>query len=195
MSQYKKEVKSFKKLLNDINLKFKSYDIDKKECDRLNHIYVDVYRHARKKNQSHKAALDYCFKVYERQVSKKLKNIVLTIQTGKSMKSKNENLRHIIRSLISEGDVVDLSKFRPEATEVIESEDEITALIKDFYENLSIIDIPKDHKFEDLVTTIKAAMDDYFEFDDNEFDDDDDISDSDRRFLDFMNMNPGDDLD
>jgi len=107
---------------------------------------------------------------------------------------KINNLRNIIKELISEGDLVDLSKHRimPSTNVNIEREDELSQLIEEFYEKINQINIPQYHKFEDLATTIKVAMDDYFMPDDNELDDN--ISDSERlRFLDYMKSE--DDLD
>lgn len=96
-----------------------------KEVKRFTEIYTTVYRHARSKGQSHKAALTYCFNVYTMYAPKHLSKIVKEKQDA-MLTIRSKTLREIIRhELVSmrEGEVVNLNTYkRQTALDPVESD-------------------------------------------------------------------------
>jgi hypothetical protein len=82
-----------------------------KEHKRFKEIYTTVYRHARKKGQSHKDALKYCWNVYSSQAPNAERAIIKKV-TGRKMKLNKQNLRQMILKEMLEGDIVNMSDFK-----------------------------------------------------------------------------------
>jgi len=85
-----------------------------KEHKRFSEIYSTVYHHARKKGQTHNAALDYCWNVYAEQAPKTEKRIIKNIVSPK-MKLNKQDLRQMIIREMVEGDVINMSDFKQKA--------------------------------------------------------------------------------
>ena len=88
-----------------------------KEKKRLKDVYRTVYAHAKKKGQSHRQALSYCFNVYSMRAPEKYQKIIKTEQ-DLAMSTKKTGIREIIRyelSNLAEGDVVDFSSSKQQA--------------------------------------------------------------------------------
>lgn len=88
-----------------------------KELRRFKEIYQTVYRHARKKGQTHKQALNYCWNVYSEQAPHKEKSIVRNALRNANMITKNKLRDMIIQEMrqVSEGDVIQMSDYVPPA--------------------------------------------------------------------------------
>jgi hypothetical protein len=87
-----------------------------KELKRFEEIYTTVYRHARKKGQSHKDALKYCWNVYSSQAPDTERSIIKKV-TGPKMKLNKQNLRQMIIREMLEGDVINMSDFKQKTIE------------------------------------------------------------------------------
>ena len=87
-----------------------------KELKRFEEIYTTVYRHARKKGQSHKDALKYCWNVYSSQAPN-AESAIIKKATGRKMKLNKQNLRQMIIREMLEGDVVNMSDFKQKTIE------------------------------------------------------------------------------
>jgi hypothetical protein len=88
-----------------------------KEKKRLREVYKTVYKHARSKGQSHRAALTYCFNVYTMHAPKHLSKIVKEAQDT-MMLIRSKSLKEMIRQELMnmrEGDVVNLDAYKKQS--------------------------------------------------------------------------------
>ena len=93
--------------------------LSRKKCSQKEHkrfaeIYSTVYHHAKKKGQTHNAALDYCWNVYAEQAPEAEKRIIKNIVRPK-MKLNKHNLRQMIIKEMVEGDVINMADFKQKA--------------------------------------------------------------------------------
>lgn len=181
----RKELALFHSLVNKITSALRKEEAEKKEIDRLQHIYADVYHHAKLKGQTHDESVKYCFNVYKRQAPDNLKDVVIDIHAkdDKVRKTRKSKLREMIRSIITEGDVIDLAPYLPKSLPANLPEDGLSSLIEDFYNQLSDINIPTTHEHANFAQYLLEIMDNYFigDQENNDFEYDD--SDSSRKFV------------
>jgi CRISPR/Cas system endoribonuclease Cas6 (RAMP superfamily) len=84
-----------------------------KELDRFVEIYTTVYRHAKKKGQSHKQALNYCWNVYSEQAPDSFKRIIKkALRKERKMKLERTDLRKMIMKEMLEGEVIKLADYQ-----------------------------------------------------------------------------------
>jgi len=89
----------------------KKASLSDKEIKRFSEIYATVYGHARKKGQTHQAALKYCWNVYSEQAPDIAKKIIRNTARSK-MGLNKQSLRKMIIKEMLEGDVVNITDFR-----------------------------------------------------------------------------------
>lgn len=108
---------------------------------------------------------------------------------------RNPKIREIIRSILAEGDVIDIRDKLPAPPEEPIDEmpiDPVDEVLQDIYENLGTLEIPQDHPAFLVSEEILSALDLYFGSEINDEDGDSEVSQDERqRFLAFMNMTRG----
>jgi len=169
-----------------------------KELKRFEEIYTTVYRHARKKGQSHKDALKYCWNVYSSQAPNSERAIIKKV-TGRKMKLSKQNLRQMILKEMLEGDIINMSDFKQKSMEPeaeVESDEqgyegflsEIHTQLIDFmtddFKTISsdqqvfldsILDMIEDELGMEDEEEIDFGGDDYMPSEDGDFDEDEDF--------------------
>lgn len=130
-----------------------------KELKRFEEIYSTVYHYARKKGQSHKDAIKYCWNVYSLQAPKSERMIIKKV-TGRKMKLNQKNLRQMILKELAEGDIVNMSDFKKKpvnpASSVGGSAQEYESFLSEIHTQL--IDFMND-EFETLNTDQQSFLD------------------------------------
>jgi len=91
----------------------KNAGLPNKEIKRFTDIYHTVYRHARRKGQTHKQALDYCWNVYAGQAPAQAKSIIKnTLRENMSVDRKQ--IRKMLLEAL-EGEVINMADYKPAA--------------------------------------------------------------------------------
>jgi len=104
---------------------------------------------------------------------------------------KTEKFRSLIRDILSEGEVIDITDRLPG-----KPPDPVDEALQDIYENLGSMKIPKDHSAGPAIEEILAVLDLYFGSEIDDDDEDGEVSQDERsRFLAHMNATRDDDSD
>jgi len=107
--------KTINKIVRKGIVALKKRKVPVKEVKRFADIYKTVYRHARKKGQTHKNALSYCWNVYEEQAHSTSKKIIKSVVTSEpKMKFEQKSLRNMILKEMLEGEVINFSNYSKE---------------------------------------------------------------------------------
>lgn len=163
-----------------------------KEKKRLREVYKTVYNHARRKGQSHKEALTYCFNVYTMYAPKHLIKIVKEEQES-MMRIKSKNLKEMIRQELMnmrEGDVVDFKTYK-KAVEPITPDPEVSpaapfdAFISEMHnqiinfleESFDDLDVDQQTFLDEILDSIedRLGMEEEAGFDVSSFEDEEDV--------------------
>jgi hypothetical protein len=143
--------------------------LSKKEQKRFSDIYKTVYRHARRKGQTHKQALNYCWNVYADQAPSQAKSIIKHI-VSEQMRIDRKQIRKMIMEAL-EGEVVNLADYRPSDEPVVadpemsetltydsflsEMHSQIHDFVEDNFESLS----PEQQVFlEEMLDTVEDEL-------------------------------------
>jgi hypothetical protein len=89
---------------------------DKKEIKRFTDIYMTVYHHARKKGQTHKQALNYCWKVYADQAPAQARSIIKGT-LSENMSVDRKQIRKMLLEML-EGEVISMADYQAPAEPV-----------------------------------------------------------------------------
>jgi hypothetical protein len=175
------------RIINNGRNSLKKASLSDKEIKRFSEIYATVYRHARKKGQTHKAALSYCWNVYAGQAPEAEKRIIKNIMSHK-MKLDKQDLRQMIIREMVEADVINMSDFKQKAIDpdpevapaavfdafISEMHNQIISFMEESFEELNV---DQQGFLDEILDSIedRLGMEEEAGFDVSSFEDEEDV--------------------